>query len=130
MDQIPGRYTRRRVFIKDVDGPVIGQDESSILSERGLEQDSVLLLGHCGSCGLAFHSEAEALARCAFCPHVLCGSCATRRCEVCSRIGCHECVIKTGDVVICKRHLYSKAMVVATLLVATIAFVVFLLSQV
>ena len=104
----PGNVSRHRVSVEDAarqGGAAFEKVERLVVSNGSVEETTSIRLGFCGSCGLAFHNDAEVAGKCYFCPSVLCATCAATRCQSCGRISCSRCVWRMGDSTFCRRHL-------------------------
>ena len=124
---------RRRVVVGDAavqGGAAFEQEESSVVSDVLIEDETYIRLGFCAGCGLAFHSnETEIAAKCFFCPSVLCATCAATRCHSCTRVCCPRCAWRIAGLVLCLRHLLLRALGIAMLAIpaAGLAALFFLL---
>ena len=122
----PGNVSRRRVSVEDAatqGSAAFEHEERLIVSDAGVEETTSVRLGFCGSCGLAFHNDAEVAAKCFFCPSVVCATCTGTRCQDCGRISCAGCAWRLGDSTFCRRHLLLRTARLGTAALPVLAVV-------
>lgn len=102
----PGGLSARKVTVvsdaAEQGMPVIGDEDTTQLTDEGAERLVTTILGSCAGCLAALHEAAEIGATCVVCRGILCLTCGATRCADCGKAVCHDHSEMWGEAALCQ----------------------------